>query len=65
MRCGTRYRAAMEDALRHDLREMRKALDDFQADKHRPPKDLSELVPNYLRNIPLDPITKRRDWKLI
>jgi general secretion pathway protein G len=58
-------RRALEAALMHDLTEMRKAIDDFYADKQRFPTDLNELVPNYLRRIPLDPITKAADWETV
>ena len=58
-------RKAQEAALRDDLHEMRKAIDDFYADKQRYPTDLNELVPNYLRSIPKDPITKQADWDAI
>ena len=56
-------RKAQEAALRADLHEMRKAIDDFYADKQRYPSDLKELVPHYLRKIPPDPITKTDDWE--
>ncbi len=56
-------RKAAETALRDDLTQMRKALDNFYADKQRFPTDLNELVPNYLRRIPVDPITKQVDWE--
>ena len=56
-------RKALEAALMQDLHEMRKAIDDFYADKQRFPNDLNELVPNYLRKIPPDPITKAVDWE--
>jgi general secretion pathway protein G len=58
-------RKAQEAALRDDLHEMRKAIDDFYADKQRYPTDLNELVPNYLRRIPNDPITKQPDWDAV
>jgi general secretion pathway protein G len=58
-------RRALEAALMHDLHEMRKAIDDFYADKQRFPSDLNELVPNYLRRIPNDPITKANDWEQV
>ena len=49
--------------LRHDLLEMRKAIRDFQLDKHRPPQNLNELVSaHYLAAIPRDPITGAADW---
>jgi general secretion pathway protein G len=53
---------ALETALKADLYEMRKAIDNFYADKQRYPTDLKELVPRYLRSIPKDPITKKVDW---
>jgi len=56
---------AQEAALRDDLHELRKAIDDFYADKQRYPSDLSELVPNYMRKIPSDPVTKLPDWDII
>ena len=58
-------RKAQEAALRDDLHELRKAIDDFYADKQRYPTDLNELVPNYLRKIPNDPLTKQADWDTI
>ena len=58
-------RKAQEAALRDDLHELRKAIDDFYADKQRYPADLQELVPSYLRKIPNDPITKQPDWETV
>jgi len=52
-------RKAAEAVLRADLHELRKALDNFYADKQRYPAALSELVEGkYMRRIPADPITK-------
>ncbi len=56
-------RKAQETALRDDLTQMRKAIDNFYADKQRYPSDLNELVPNYLRKLPVDPVTKQVDWE--
>lgn len=56
---------AQEAALRADLHEMRKAIDDYYADKQKFPSDLKELVPHYLRAIPKDPITKSDDWETV
>ena len=56
---------AQEAALRADLHEMRKAIDDYYADKQKFPSDLNELVPHYLRAIPKDPITKTADWETV
>jgi general secretion pathway protein G len=58
-------RKASEAALKDNLRSMRTAIDNFYADKQRFPSDLSELVPNYLKFIPKDPITLQEDWELI
>jgi len=55
---------AREAALRHDLFEMRKAIDDYYADKQKYPQNLEELkTAHYLRNIPKDPITMQADWE--
>src|SRR5229473_3146666 len=56
---------AREAALRDDLYEMRKAIDSFYADKQKYPSDLNELVPAYLRRVPLDPMTKAADWEQV
>jgi general secretion pathway protein G len=62
---GTAQRKARETALRENLHQMRKAIDNFYADKQRYPADLQELVPNYIRKIPKDPITMQDDWETI
>jgi general secretion pathway protein G len=60
--CHFGARLARENALKHDLFEMRKAIDDFYADKQRYPAGLDELVrDHYLRTIPSDPLTGRSD----
>ena len=56
-------RKAREGALEANLHEMRKAIDNFYADKQRFPSSLDELVPNYLRKVPPDPITQQTDWE--
>ena len=61
----TAQRKAREAALRDNLFNMRKAIDNFYADKQRYPADLNELVPNYIRRIPADPITKQVDWETV
>ena len=58
-------RKAREAALMDNLATMRKAIDNFYADKQRYPSDLNELVPNYIRRIPRDPITKQIDWEVV
>jgi general secretion pathway protein G len=58
---------ARESTLRADLYALRKAIDDFHADTGAYPKELDELVAKrYLRRIPPDPVTERRDtWVLL
>ncbi len=58
-------RKARETALMKDLHDMREAIDNFYADKQRYPADLNELVPHYLKKIPMDPITKTADWEAV
>jgi general secretion pathway protein G len=58
-------RKTREAALKHNLTELRKAIDDFYADKQHYPADLNELTPDYLRKIPKDPITDTEDWEVV
>src|SRR5215468_8746604 len=63
---ATNYRRtvirANETVLKQDLVEMRKAIDNYTLDKQAAPQSLDELVPDYLRSIPKDPITLTTDW---
>ncbi|RYF76366.1 MAG: prepilin-type N-terminal cleavage/methylation domain-containing protein [Comamonadaceae bacterium] len=53
---------AKEAALRENLSALRVGLDQFYSDHGRYPERLDELiVRRYLRNLPLDPVTDRRD----
>jgi len=53
---------AREATLRSSLKVMREAIDKFYGDQGRLPQDLDELVArNYLKAIPLDPVTDKRD----
>src|SRR5437763_10783523 len=55
---------ARESALRHDLFEMRKSIDDYYADNQKYPESLQTLAQkHYLRGIPKDPITGKADWE--
>ncbi len=56
-----------ETVLRHNLTGLRDAIEKFRADRGRDPATLQELVEQrYLREVPLDPITERRDsWVLV
>jgi general secretion pathway protein G len=55
---------AKETALKHDLVEMRIAIENYTLDKQAAPQSLDDLVSaHYLREIPKDPITQQRDWR--
>lgn len=58
---------AREQALRHNLAAIRLALEQYKADRGMPAPDLQALVQGrYLREVPLDPLTERRDtWILM
>jgi general secretion pathway protein G len=51
-----------ETVLKQDLVEMRKAIDNYTMDKQAAPQSLDDLVPDYLRILPEDPITHAKDW---
>ena len=53
---------AREAVLKQDLQEMRKAIDNYTMDKQAAPQSLDDLVPQYLRVMPVDPITNSKDW---
>ena len=55
---------ARETVLRDDLFQMRKAIDQYTADKGKLPAQPEDLI-GYLREIPVDPITNERDWNWI
>jgi general secretion pathway protein G len=55
---------AKETVLRDDLFQMRKAIDQYAADKGKLPQSLNDLVAGgYLREVPIDPITDEKDWR--
>jgi len=53
---------AHEVVLKQDLRDMRKAINDYTLDKEAAPNSLDDLAPNYIREIPKDPMTGQKDW---
>jgi general secretion pathway protein G len=58
--------SAREEMLRQDLLVMRKMIDAFDADHAALPQGLEDLVKSgYLRQIPDDPITGKKDWKIV
>ncbi|HEY6095564.1 MAG TPA: prepilin-type N-terminal cleavage/methylation domain-containing protein [Gallionellaceae bacterium] len=58
---------ARESALKQDLAVLRKAIDDYYADRGRYPSELAELVErHYLRFLPADPLTESVDgWVVV
>jgi len=56
---------ARETVLRHNLQTLRVAIDDYRADHGTAPPSLDVLVTQrYLREVPVDPITGKRDtWR--
>lgn len=53
---------AREAALREDLFTLRSTIDSYHGDKGYYPPDLATLVSDgYMRQIPVDPMTKSRD----
>jgi general secretion pathway protein G len=62
---GTSVTRAKEAALNEDLFQMRKAIDEYYADKQKYPASLDTLVSEkYLREIKPDPFTRSVDtWQ--
>jgi general secretion pathway protein G len=56
---------AKETLLKQDLKEMRKMIDQYAADKEELPTSLEDLVKaGYMREVPIDPITGQADWQV-
>ena len=57
---------AREAVLKDDLATMRRLIDQYHSDRGAYPDSLDELVSlRYLREIPIDPVTDRRDSWLV
>jgi general secretion pathway protein G len=57
------YDKAKEATLRQDLFVLRKAINDYTADKEAAPNSLDDLVSeHYIGKVPIDPITQNADW---
>ncbi|MGC1620931.1 MAG: prepilin-type N-terminal cleavage/methylation domain-containing protein [Candidatus Acidiferrum sp.] len=62
-RYGLTIEHSREAVLKHDLQVMREAIDNFTLDKQAAPQSLDDLQQaGYLRDIPVDPITRAKDW---
>lgn len=58
---------AREAVLRSDLKVMRDAIDHYTLDKEAAPQSLDDLVnaqSQYMREIPVDPMTHQKDWQV-
>ena len=54
---------ARETTLRDDLFQLRKAIDQYAADKGELPPDLDSLATaGYIREVPIDPMTDDKSW---
>ncbi|HEV7701044.1 MAG TPA: type II secretion system protein [Pyrinomonadaceae bacterium] len=59
-------RHARETVLKENLWQMRRAIDQYTADKGKLPHAVDDLVEaKYLNEKPIDPITDNTDWKEI
>ena len=55
---------ARETVLKENLWQMRRAIDQYSADKGKLPQSIQDLVENkYLREVPMDPILEKAEWK--
>jgi general secretion pathway protein G len=61
----SKIRSSKESALKADLSNLRKALDDYYGDSGKYPKELQDLVDkHYIRAVPQDPFTESSEtWK--
>ena len=62
--CREKYDAQRDAALKDNLAQMRKAIENYRADKGTYPPTLEALVPDYIRRIPADPITQQTNWRV-
>lgn len=54
-----------EAALKQDLFVMRHAIEQYTLDKQAAPQSLDDLVSGaYLREVPVDPMTRQKDWRV-
>ena len=59
-------RQAREVVLKENLFQMRRAIDQFRADKGKLPQSVEDLATEkYLREKPLDPILEKPEWNEI
>jgi len=57
------FTAAREATLKQDLITMRMAIDNYTLEKEQAPQSLEDLLNgHYLKEIPRDPFTRKKDW---
>jgi general secretion pathway protein G len=62
---GCSTRSERERILKRDLMMMRQAIDNYTLNKERAPQSLQDLANgSYLKEIPTDPFTRKKDWVL-
>ncbi len=62
-RYGIAIQHSREAVLKQDLQVMREAIDNYTLDKQAAPQSLDDLQQaGYLREVPVDPITRSKDW---
>jgi len=57
---------AREATLKSDLQSIRQAIEQYTLDKQAAPQSLEDLSSGtykYLREIPIDPMTRQKDWQ--
>jgi general secretion pathway protein G len=56
-------KSARESVLKQDLATLRQAIDNYTLDKQQAPQSLDDLVEaHYLREVPVDPVCRQKDW---
>ena len=57
---------ARESVLRSNLNTIRNVIQQYTLDKQKAPQSLDDLVQaGYLRQIPLDPMTRQPNWEVV
>jgi general secretion pathway protein G len=57
---------ARESVLRSNLATLRSVISQYTLDKQKAPQSLDDLVTaGYLRQIPLDPLTRQPNWEVV
>src|SRR5580692_3447344 len=57
---------ARESVLRSNLSTLRSVISQYTLDKQKAPQSLDDIVTaGYLRQIPMDPMTKQTNWEVV